>query len=632
MPADVYALGMTILEIITGRQPFVEYDLSPLVSLAVLGGKHPQRPDEVSKNTKFGDERWSMMLTCWDMQPDSRPTAGGVKEMFNKKPKSLPVLDVPSSPTAPTSKCTDYPYKSLGEGLAKDMQGVGGPSKRPYDSYERDEAEPKRLKTQVEQVTEKMPQYLKQADSYEKQGKWDRATKLRLRIFQTHRRWLGDEHYETFNSMQALANAYMLQCQFDLAAPLQLQVLDARRRLYGDGHPDTIESKHILACTYAKQYRLEEAKELELEVLSARKRIYGQEHPKTRQATQVLAVIQYKQGQKKQPRTFRQQTQGYNLDQVRLEAMRGSSQPTEIRINPSPLDMRIGSLVLSALAQIARSPKSETPVNIEVQESSGRIAGGLRDDAGVNPSRILDNFESTSHYIGSNTRAIREAYLSSIAAKTEHPNIMAFMGVALFKGQLALVTPWMPNGTLMAYILKHPTIDRWKLCQQVAEGLACIHGLGMVHGDLKAANVFVSEEGVAKIGDLGNAILSDASLDFTATSNVGGGTSRWMARELLLRSSNDNSEVDRSMPADVFALAMAILEVMTGRRPYSEHESDPYVTLLVIRGIPPQRPPEFSSETRLGNGRWAMLNDCWRMEPGVRPTASEIRSRMRTLT
>ncbi|KAG9081763.1 hypothetical protein FRC06_005399 [Ceratobasidium sp. 370] len=204
---------------------------------------------------------------------------------------------------------------------------------------------------------------------------------------------------------------------------------------------------------------------------------------------------------------------------------------------------------------------------------------------------------------------------------------MAFMGVALFQGQLALVTPWMPNGTLMAYILKHPTIDRWKLCQQVAEGLACIHGLGMVHGDLKAANVFVSEEGVAKIGDLGNAILSDVSSDFTATSNVGGGTYRWMPRELLLRSSNDNSEVDRSMAADVFALAMVILEVMTGRRPYSEHESDPYVTLLVIGGIPPQRPPEFSSETRFGNGRWEMLNDCWRMEPEDRPTASGIRSR-----
>ncbi|KAG9081762.1 hypothetical protein FRC06_005398, partial [Ceratobasidium sp. 370] len=139
------------------------------------------------------------------------------------------------------------------------------------------------------------------------------------------------------------------------------------------------------------QYRLEEAKELELEVLSARKRIYGQEHPKTRQATQVLAVIQYKQGQKKQARTFPQQTQGSSLDQVRLEAMRGSSQPEEIRINPSPLDIRIGSLVLSALAQIAGSPKSETPVNIEVQKSSGRIAVGLRDDSGVDVRGIKKN-------------------------------------------------------------------------------------------------------------------------------------------------------------------------------------------------------------------------------------------------
>ncbi|KAG8741700.1 hypothetical protein FRC10_002573 [Ceratobasidium sp. 414] len=93
MAADIYALGMYTStnnsETITGRQPFVEYDLNPLVSLAVLEGKNPERPDEVSKNTKFGDERWSIMLACWDTQPHARPTASDVKDMVSRAMSSL---------------------------------------------------------------------------------------------------------------------------------------------------------------------------------------------------------------------------------------------------------------------------------------------------------------------------------------------------------------------------------------------------------------------------------------------------------------------------------------------------------------------------------------------------------------
>ncbi|KAG9123211.1 hypothetical protein FRC07_000090 [Ceratobasidium sp. 392] len=341
---------------------------------------------------------------------------------------------------------------------------------------------------------------------------------------------------------------------FDLATPLQEQVLSGLKRKYGENHPDTVEGKHALACTYVKQYRLDAAKQLALEVLSARKHIYGQEHPKTQEATEILAVIRYKQGQMKRA-CKGHQSAGSISSLTHSEVMQGTSRPTAIYVEQSQLDTDIMLVLSTGIARIAQRAMSETSTTVSTQAQ----ADVIQTSGQKSPNRQHEVSNTTSANSGFE-RAIREAYIGTLVANTKHPNIMALTGVALFQDQLALISPWMSNGTLLAYIFKHPDVDRWQLCQQVTEGLVCIHGLGMVHGDLKAANVFVSDVGIAKIGDFGNAFVSSGSSDFTATSNVGGGTSRWMARELLLSSGGNDEEVsDRSMPADVFALGMTVL-------------------------------------------------------------------------
>ncbi|CAE6470757.1 unnamed protein product [Rhizoctonia solani] len=136
-----------------------------------------------------------------------------------------------------------------------------------------------------------------------------------------------------------------------------------------------------------------------------------------------------------------------------------------------------------------------------------------------------------------------------------------------------MISPWMDNGNLSQYVKSRPDVDRWALCIQVAEGLAYIHGIGMVHGDMKATNILVSDDGVVKIGDFGNSVLEECSLRCTATTKVGGGTIRWMARELLVPGHQPGTpvdedvhegaittpEVDRNTKTDVYSLGMTIL-------------------------------------------------------------------------
>lgn len=81
MPADVYALGMTILEVVTGKMPYSEVKSGNRVMKNVAEGKYPLRPGEMSSSTTCGDARWNMLLSCWNMKAGSRPTALKVRDM-----------------------------------------------------------------------------------------------------------------------------------------------------------------------------------------------------------------------------------------------------------------------------------------------------------------------------------------------------------------------------------------------------------------------------------------------------------------------------------------------------------------------------------------------------------------------
>jgi len=90
---------------------------------------------------------------------------------------------------------------------------------------------------------------------------------------------------------------------------------------------------------------------------------------------------------------------------------------------------------------------------------------------------------------------------------------------------------------------------------QLASGLHHIHGLGIVHLDLKPSNILVSDEGTAKIMDFGLAIESRQVLDRQIR-----GTLQYMAPEVLKQDRVDSR-------ADLYALGMTLYETVTGALP-----------------------------------------------------------------
>ncbi|KAG9091957.1 hypothetical protein FS749_016119 [Ceratobasidium sp. UAMH 11750] len=216
----------------------------------------------------------------------------------------------------------------------------------------------------------------------------------------------------------------------------------------------------------------------------------------------------------------------------------------------------------------------------------------------------------------------RELYTWS---KCDHPNVAHLMGLAEFNSQIAMVSPWMENGHLRNYVKNNPTVDRLGLCAQIANGLAYLHSIKIVHGDLKGPNVLISATGSPILIDFGNATQSESTLQFAETATKGYMTMRWAAPEIFW-------DGKPSQEADVYALGMTILEAFTGKVPYFDKGDPAVIKTVVTDKKVPDRPQEIPTNFAWADMLWNLLIDCWRYAPSERPTARNVCSQLQKIS
>ncbi|KAG8984003.1 hypothetical protein FRB93_006842 [Tulasnella sp. JGI-2019a] len=72
--SDIYASGMTIVEVITGKVPFLDIISSGAITFAIISGQHPALEPLSRDHTSFED-LWMLASSCWDHNTDKRPSA-----------------------------------------------------------------------------------------------------------------------------------------------------------------------------------------------------------------------------------------------------------------------------------------------------------------------------------------------------------------------------------------------------------------------------------------------------------------------------------------------------------------------------------------------------------------------------
>lgn len=147
-------------------------------------------------------------------------------------------------------------------------------------------------------------------------------------------------------------------------------------------------------------------------------------------------------------------------------------------------------------------------------------------------------------------------------AKFDHKNIVHIYDYGKVDGSPYLVMAFIPGGTLKDQL--HGPVNwqkavRWII--PVAEALAYAHQRGVIHRDVKPANILFSEEGQPILTDFGIAkVLETDEVTLTGT-GLGVGTPEYMAPEQW--------QGQPSPASDQYALGVVLYELITGYKPYS---------------------------------------------------------------
>jgi serine/threonine protein kinase len=120
------------------------------------------------------------------------------------------------------------------------------------------------------------------------------------------------------------------------------------------------------------------------------------------------------------------------------------------------------------------------------------------------------------------------------AARVEHANLVPVHDVFVVGDAPYIVTGYMPGGSLLQRVRNHGSLEVeefLRFTRGILRGLRCIHDLGVVHRDVKPANVLLDGDGEARLGDFGVAHLAE-EMRITGTLEVVG-TPIYMAPESL---------------------------------------------------------------------------------------------------
>ncbi|KAF9779311.1 CNH domain-containing protein [Thelephora terrestris] len=194
--------------------------------------------------------------------------------------------------------------------------------------------------------------------------------------------------------------------------------------------------------------------------------------------------------------------------------------------------------------------------------------------------------------------------------RLKHPNIVGFIGV--MRNPLRLVSEWMPKGTLTEYLSENPGANRIGLLLDVAEGLTFLHAIYTTHGDLKGPNVLIDQTGHACLTDFGFTSVV-RGVNSVLVTEVQGYSARWAAPEVLGNGDKNTRE------ADVFAFGMVVIEVFTGRHPFSE-----FTPLVAVSKIIAGERPDRPQEPGLIDLVWNMTLHCWTQDPAQRPIMASV--------
>ncbi|KAH8613013.1 FHA domain [Trypanosoma vivax] len=224
-----------------------------------------------------------------------------------------------------------------------------------------------------------------------------------------------------------------------------------------------------------------------------------------------------------------------------------------------------------------------------------------------------------------------------VLSKAVHPNIVQYYGSSQNDSYFNILLEFVPGGSLRHLLDNFGVLSPVVICSylgQTLEGLFYLHKNNIVHSDLKAANILITDRGRVKLSDFGTARLlnrqrghsqecqdvrmppgNSADSGALLTLHVAG-TLRWMAPELLRDSCGP------TVASDIWSVGCVLIEMLSGEGPWYEYDfesEEELINLLMYTSEPPEVPecqtlPELTT----------IAKKCLTLVPEERPTCEQL--------
>lgn len=187
---------------------------------------------------------------------------------------------------------------------------------------------------------------------------------------------------------------------------------------------------------------------------------------------------------------------------------------------------------------------------------------------------------------------LRRRFTQEVKAvgRLSHPNIVAIYDSDEIPDEAGVMIPYFVmefvNGMELQYYLsdgaRFPLAKVIDIACQMLEAFAYTHSLGVIHRDVKPANIFLTDTGKVKIADFGIARVDNSSMTQTGAVT---GTPNYMSPEQC-----SGQAIDAR--SDLFSIAIVLYELLTGEKPFSANSV--HATMLKVLQTHPEAPSAFN--------------------------------------
>lgn len=216
--------------------------------------------------------------------------------------------------------------------------------------------------------------------------------------------------------------------------------------------------------------------------------------------------------------------------------------------------------------------------------------------------------------------AMRMRREAAIAAALDHPHVVRFLDLIHDGDQWWLVMEYVPSVSLAELLDRQtrlPPAVVARVGMQVAGALAAMHRVGLVHRDVKPANVLIAEDGNAKLTDFGISRSTSGSDVTLSHTGIVPGTPAYLAPEVA------NGAVPTAA-SDVFSLGATLFTAVEGSPPFGVAANP----LAVLRRVASGRIPQPRHAGPLAPALGALL----RRRPYERPDAARAERLLSAVT